>query len=117
MVSRAATVRSRAESRFPLPSLLVESAMGSISPQSPRGNQALEQRVLGERRLLLVDLARLPGRFDLHQLGADRVLVVELALGLLLDALGEPHRAPDRGEREREQSRDQAHAAVSSSVK
>ena len=35
------------------------------------------------RRLLVTDLARLAGRFDLHQACADRALIVVLGLGLL----------------------------------
>src|SRR5918999_6336022 len=92
-VSRAAIVRSRAESRASLPSLLVDSAMGPICPHFPRSNQSLEQLVLRLRGFLLVDLPRLARGVDLHQLRADDVLLVELRLRLLLDALGKPDRA------------------------
>src|SRR5688500_16881459 len=78
MVSRAALGRSRAACRSPFPSLLVDSAICSFSPQGPHGNQTLERRVLGLGGLLLADLAGLARGLDLHQLGADGALVVEL---------------------------------------
>src|SRR5688572_29540689 len=107
-------VRSRAESRASVPSLLFESAMGPICPHFPSSNQALEQLVLRLRGLFLADLTGLARRFDLHELRADHVLVVELRLGLLLDALGEPDGAAHRRERKRQKAGDQAHVPTAS---
>src|SRR5919202_6177783 len=112
IVCRAAIVRSRADMRPSERSLRVDSAMTPSSPLAADGNQPLEQDVLGLRRRRVVDLARLARRFDLHQLRADRALVVELGLRLFVDALGDPDRAADGSERKREQAGDQAHASL-----
>src|SRR3954452_18219065 len=91
--------------------------MALSSPLGARRNQALEQDVLGLCRGCLIDLPRLPRRLDLHQLRLDRAFVVQLALSLLIEALGDPDRSPDRSQRKRQEPGDQAHAfAVSVAV-
>jgi hypothetical protein len=79
---------------------------------SADGEQPLDECVFRFGELVLVDLAALPQRFELEQPRADGGLVVELGLRLLLETLGEPDSPPHRGERERQETGDQAHAAL-----
>src|SRR5437588_9322775 len=52
------------------------------------------------------------GGFQLAQLAHDAVLVVELELSLLGNLLGYPRHAADRGQRQRQDPRDQPHVAT-----
>src|SRR5918998_5225197 len=107
-------VRSRAEMRASLPSLLADSAMGPICPPFARSNQELEQLVLRLRGLFLADLPGLARLLEIDEPCADRVLVVQLGLGLLLDPLRQPGRAPHRSQRKGEKTRYQSHVPTAS---
>src|SRR4051812_45288384 len=88
-----------------------------MSLLSARMCQPLEQRVLALLELLLADLAELELHAQLGELAAHARLVMELSLGLERDLLADPGDAADGRERERQQPRDQAHAALPASTK
>ena len=93
-------------------STLLDSAIVLLPPRPRAADKPLQQGVLGCGELLVVDIPGCVLGLQLHQLLADRSLVVELGFGLLLDALGQPGRAAYGGERKGQQSGDQAHAVL-----
>src|SRR3954469_21786817 len=96
------------------PSLpLVLLALPRLAAGTSTRLQALEQLVLQALELGLLELAALEGRLEARELGAHLRRLVEVALGLVLDLLGDPHRPAHGRERERQQPRDQAHAPAS----
>src|SRR5206468_12557088 len=52
------------------------------------------------------------GGLRVRELTLDRARIVQLALRLLEQLLGDPDGAPDRRERQRQEARDQAHACT-----
>src|SRR3954453_5508048 len=114
MVVSAACPRSAADS-LPLSLdwlLSLDCAMVLLFLEAPHCHEPLEQSVLGLGDLLLGEHARRPRLVELQEACADARLVVQLALGLLLDLLGDPDGGPNRRQRQCEQPGDQTHAAL-----
>src|SRR3954451_10405886 len=66
--------------------------------------QPLQQLVLEALELGLGELAAVERRLQARELGAHLRRLVEVSLGLVLDLLGDPHRAANGRERERQQA-------------
>src|SRR3954447_8146383 len=75
--------------------------------------QLLEQRVLALLELLCVEVPELVLHLELTQLAPDPRLGVELLRRLLRHLLADPRHTANRRERQRQKSRDQAHACAS----
>src|SRR5436190_3426648 len=107
-VVSAARASSMAE-RFPSSSAL---AIPLLSAGAAKPDQTLQKRVLGFLDLVLAELACLTRGFQFLQACHDRRLVVLLVLSFSLNHAGQPHRPAHRRQRQGQQSRDQAHAAL-----
>src|SRR4051812_16871378 len=83
-----------------------------LAPARVHDGEALHQALLLVGALLVGQLAALGAHVELGELAADAALVVELAVGLLRDLLADPGHALHGRERQREQTRDQAHAGT-----
>src|SRR5581483_4816323 len=77
--------------------------------------ETLQERLLAVFTLLFVNQALVEIQLELQQLAPDVILVVELTVGLGGDLLGHPGHAPDRRQRERDQSGENAHRQLASS--
>src|SRR3954468_13664810 len=89
-------------------------ALLGLAPAGTGDVQALEQVVLLAGALLLGHLPLLDGHVQGGQLVEDVVLVVELAVGLLGDLVGDPGHPAHGRQGKGEQAGDQPHAGSSS---